>query len=83
MKFVVVGAGYVGMANALMLARQHQVVVLDVQADKVVSINQRRSPIDDQLAQRWLDEQCLALSATLDPVEAYAGADYVLIATLD
>lgn len=83
MKFVVVGAGYIGMANALMLARQHQVVVLDVQADKVVSINQRRSPIDDQLAQRWLDEQCLALSATLDTAEAYAGADYVLIATLD
>lgn len=81
MKFVVVGAGYVGMANALMLARQHQVVVLDVQADKVACINQRRSPIDDQLAQRWLDEQCLALSATLDPAEAYAGADYVLIAT--
>ncbi len=81
MKITVVGAGYVGLANAVMLARRHHVVVLDTDARKVEALRARRSPIVDAELQDWLAGGGLDLQATQDRHLAYAGADVVIVAT--
>jgi len=81
MKIAIVGTGYVGLANAVLLAQQHEVVALDVVPSKVDMINERRSPIADADIEAFLRSQPLSLRATLDPREAYEGAEFVLIAT--
>lgn len=81
MKIAVAGTGYVGLSNAVLLAQRHDVVALDVVADRVARINNRLSPIDDSDISKYLSEKPLHLRATLDPCEAYKGADFVIIAT--
>lgn len=81
MKIAVAGTGYVGLSNAVLLAQNNRVVAIDIDSAKVEMINRRRSPIDDVEIQDYLSNRQLDLSATLDPVEAYTGADYVIIAT--
>jgi len=81
MKIAIAGTGYVGLANAVLLAQHQQVVALDLVASKVDQINERRSPIEDPDIERFLRDEALDLRATLDPHEAYTGAEYVLIAT--
>jgi UDPglucose 6-dehydrogenase len=81
MKITVVGLGYVGLSNAVLLAQQHEVVALDIDADKVDLLNQRQSPIADAELEDYLRNKPLNLRATLDKREAYEGAEYVLIAT--
>jgi UDPglucose 6-dehydrogenase len=81
MKFVIVGMGYVGLANAVLLAQQHEVVTLDIDADKVEALNRRQSPITDPELEDYLHNQPLNLRATLDKQDAYRDADYVFIAT--
>jgi len=81
MKIAIAGTGYVGLSNAVLLAQQHEVVALDIVAAKVELINARRSPIEDADIEHYLAEKPLHLRATLDPREAYAGADFVIIAT--
>ncbi|WP_066453696.1 nucleotide sugar dehydrogenase [Castellaniella caeni] len=81
MKIVVVGIGYVGLSNAVLLAQHEQVVALDVDADKVRALTDRQCPIDDAELTTYLREKPLALSATLDPAAAYAQADFVIVAT--
>ncbi|CAM5778745.1 nucleotide sugar dehydrogenase [Castellaniella caeni] len=81
MKIVVVGIGYVGLSNAVLLAQHEQVVALDVDADKVRALTDRQCPIDDAELTMYLREKPLALSATLDPAAAYAQADFVIVAT--
>ncbi|MDF2640136.1 MAG: nucleotide sugar dehydrogenase [Novosphingobium lindaniclasticum] len=80
MKIAVAGVGYVGLSNALLLAQNHEVVAKDVVAAKVDMINAGRSPIVDTECEAFLRRGDLNLRATLDPVEAYTGADYVIIA---
>ncbi len=81
MKIAIVGTGYVGLANAVLLAQQHEVVALDIDAAKVEQLNRRQSPIADPELQDYLRNKPLNLRATLDRHEAYVGTDYVLIAT--
>ncbi len=81
MKITVAGAGYVGLSNAVLLAQHHNVVVLDVVPGKVSMLQARRSPIEDVELEDYLTNKPLKLTATLDKQAAYAGADFVIIAT--
>jgi UDPglucose 6-dehydrogenase len=81
MKIAVVGAGYVGLSNAVLLAQQHAVTLLDVVPDKVAMLQNRQSPIEDPDLQEYLHNKPLNLTATLDKQVAYADADFVIIAT--
>ena len=81
MKIVVVGTGYVGLSIATLLAQNHEVVALDLDVEKVALINQRKSPIVDEQISYYFERNNLNLRATTDPVDAYPGADYIVIAT--
>ncbi|WP_281213297.1 nucleotide sugar dehydrogenase [Shewanella insulae] len=80
MKIVVVGTGYVGLSNAVLLAQHNQVWALDVSSQRVAMVNARRSPIADELIEEYLKSKKLQLTATTDKA-VYVGADYVIIAT--
>jgi UDPglucose 6-dehydrogenase len=81
MKITVVGAGYVGLSNACLLAQHHEVVLLDITPEKIAMVNNRKSPIDDADIEKFLANPALKLRATLDKKEAYEGADFIIIAT--
>ncbi|WP_284213148.1 nucleotide sugar dehydrogenase [Comamonas jiangduensis] len=81
MNITIVGTGYVGLANAVLLAQHNQVTALDVIPEKVEKINNRISPIEDAEIQYYLSHQQLQLTATLNKKQAYKNADFVLIAT--
>lgn len=81
MKLAISGTGYVGLSNAVLLAQHHQVIALDVIPEKVEKLNQRQSPIADKELEDYLANKPLNLRATLDKVEAYQDAEFVIIAT--
>lgn len=81
MKIAVVGVGYVGLSNAVVLARHHQVRALDVDARRVAMINRRECPIEDPELEDYLSNRDLDLTATLDKAVAYGEVDLVVIAT--
>jgi len=81
MKIAVAGAGYVGLSNAILLAQNHQIVIKDIDPQKVKLINEKKSQIIDKDIQEYLATKNLNLKATLDPQEAYKDAKYVIIAT--
>ena len=81
MKITVVGAGYVGLSNAVLLAQKHEVTLLDVSPEKTALINAKRSPIQDVEISEYLANKPLNLHATVDASEAYKEAEYVIIAT--
>jgi len=81
MNITVVGSGYVGMSLAVLLARQHDVIVLDIDIARVNRINDGLSTITDPDISERLAQFELSLEATLDPDLAYRLADYIIIAT--
>ena len=80
MKIAVAGTGYVGMSMAVLLSQRHQVTAVDIVPEKVDMINKKISPIQDDYIQRYLAEEDLKLTATLDGMAAYQDADLVVIA---
>lgn len=80
MKITVVGAGYVGLANAILLAQHHTVTALDINPRVVDIINSGRPHIKDEEMTHMMAQEDLALRATTDPTEAYAEPDWIIIA---
>ena len=80
LKIAVAGTGYVGLSIATLLAQHHEVCAIDVIPAKIDLINRRKSPIRDEYIEKYLAEKELKLTATLDPAQAYSGADFVVIA---
>lgn len=80
LKIAVAGTGYVGLSIATLLAQHHKVVAVDIVPEKVDLINRKQSPIQDDYIEKYLAEKDLDLTATLDAKEAYADADFVVIA---
>ena len=80
-KVTVVGTGYVGMSMAVLLAQHNEVTALDIDPARVEEINAGRSPIHDPEISTFLETKPLTLSATLDPHQAYAEVDFVIVAT--
>ena len=77
----VVGLGYVGMSLAVLLARQHRVTALDIDQGRVACVNSGRPTVADALMSEFMASEHLSLTATTSPAEAYADANFVIVAT--
>ncbi len=77
----VAGTGYVGLSIAVLLAQHNHITAVDIVPEKVDLLNRRISPVKDEYIEKYLAEKQLDLTATLDGAAAYAGADFVVIAT--
>ncbi|WP_300483603.1 nucleotide sugar dehydrogenase [Shewanella sp.] len=80
MDIVVVGMGYVGLSNAILLAQQNRVTAIDLVPERVKQVNERKSTVVDELIEDYLQNKPLNLTATTENV-AFQSADFVIIAT--
>ena len=81
MKISVVGTGYVGLSNAMLLAQHNEVIAVDVVAEKIDMLNAKKSPIEDKDIEDFLLNKPIDFTATLNANEAYKNADFIIIAT--
>ncbi len=81
MKIGIAGMGYVGLSNAMLLARHNEVVAFDIVPDKVALLNARKSPIVDADIERYLSGEPINFRATLDAHDAFSDAEFVIVAT--
>ncbi|MBA6095693.1 nucleotide sugar dehydrogenase [Pseudomonas sp. NEEL19] len=81
MKIAVAGIGYVGLSNAVLLSRHHQVIAYDINAESVAALNNKKATVADDLIEEYLKTQNLDLSATTSFADAVTSADYLIIAT--
>ena len=81
MKIVVVGLGYVGLSNAVLLAQHNNVIGVDISQERVDALNARKSPIIDADLSKYLAEKDLNLSASTDLEASVIGANYVIVST--
>ncbi|MDA9801524.1 nucleotide sugar dehydrogenase [Candidatus Pseudothioglobus singularis] len=81
MNITIAGTGYVGLSNAVLLAKNNNVLALDINSEIVEMINRRESPIDDPEIEALLKSNKISLKATLNKYEAFINADFVIIAT--
>lgn len=80
-KITIVGCGYVGLSNGLLLAQHNQVTFLDIVPEKIAMLQQRVSPIEDEDIKEYLQKETLRFQLTLDKKQAFENADYIIIAT--
>lgn len=80
LKIAVIGLGYVGLSNAMLFALKHEVIALDIDKTRVQLLQQRKSPIQDELIELYLAKD-IDFQATLDSTLAYANAEVIIVAT--
>ena len=80
-KITVAGTGYVGLSLAVLLAQNNKVTAVDIIPEKVDLINNKKTPIQDEYIEKYLQEKELDLFATIDGIDAYKDAEYIIIAT--
>src|SRR5690554_1308112 len=80
-RIAVVGTGYVGLSNAVLLAQHNEVIAVDIVPERVDMLNEKQSPIEDAEISKFLKEKKLDFRATLDAEKAYADAEFVIVAT--
>ena len=80
-KITVVGSGYVGMSMAVLLGQHNEVVILDIDSDRVEMVNKKKSTVADPEIEEFLAEKKISLTATVDKRMAYERASFVVVAT--
>ena len=81
MKITVVGLGYVGLSNAVLLAQHNEVIGVDINQDRVDAVNAKRSPFVDAEMSKYMAEEELNLSASTDLKKSVIGSQYVIVST--
>lgn len=81
MKIVIVGTGYVGLSNAMLLAQNNNVVALDIDKDRIKKLINGISPIEDPEIEEFLSKQSINFTATIDKTLAYQDANFIIVAT--